>query len=254
MQINKNFAESNTPAMQVVLDADSCAEEIERTDVKAEGLKANKTEEIKIGKNGKLGQQTNMSSEELLRVDFVAGECEAARNDNIQDNNGNVKHQIDNHLYINDLDEDGVGEILDKIHLSEFRDIFKKEQVNGALLIGLDIETLVSLGLNKFQSVKVIDYVQRQSENEAETSEAVECSQWSTRDVFDRMSDINLKSFAEFCLENQVDGKLLRSIIYNSAFDCLRSDYAVSLKPLHQRKVERYVKEGWRPDASLKRS
>ena len=252
--MGKNFAPSNTPAVKVVSDTDKCAEEIKRTGVEAEGLNVTNTEETKIDKNRKLEQQKNMSLEELLTLDILAGESEVAKIDNIDYNDGDGNYQVDNHSYINELDEDGVGEILDEIQLSEFRDIFKKEQVNGALLISLDIKTLVSLGMNTFQSVKVVDYVQRRSENEAEASDANECARWSTRDVFDRMNDINLKSFAEFCVNNQVDGKLLRSIIDNNVFDCIRSDYSVALNHLHQMKVERYLKQGWRPDASLKRS
>ena len=165
---------------------------------------------------------------------------------------------------VDDLDEDGVGKILDEIQLSDFKDIFKGEQINGALLAGLDIETLISLGLNTFEAIKVVTYVQGWRPNEDDANEAnaneanateanVPAVLWSTKDVFVRMQEINLKSLAEFCIKNQVDGKLLESVIDNEGFECLKTDYSVQINKLHERKIIKYVKQGWRPDSTLKR-
>ena len=176
------------------------------------------------------------------------------------ENSMESKNSVDGQLtlscsLLNELDENGVGDILDKIQLSEFKEIFKSEQINGSFLDALDIGTLQSLGMNTFQAIKVLDYVERVNQSDTNESEDVSsCGQWTTAEVFDRMNEINLSSLAEFCMKNRVDGRLLESIIDKNGFDSLRTDYKVNLNALHETKVVRYVKQNWRPDVSLKRS
>ena len=235
-------------------DTEFCAEETRERSVDAAGLMATNTDVDLIDFAEGEEQEIDKSSEQDLLREFSERMDEVVMKEAINAKNDTVESRTVNYSYVNDLDESEVGEILDKIQLSEFKEVFKREQINGALLSCLDIDTLISLGMNRFQAIKVVDYVQRWCQCEDEPSDDPnDCNHWTSRDVFDRMNEINLKSVAEFCMQHQVDGKLLESIIDNDGFDCLKTEYLVTLNTLHQRKVEKYVKHGWRPDASLKR-
>ena len=206
-----------------------------------------------------VGNTPSLKEDYIKLNDEIERRGESLEQESVDDNSMEGKNLVDRQLipnssHLNGLDENGVGDILDEIQLSEFKEIFKSEQINGSLLVGLDIETLQSLGLNTFQAIKVVDYVERVNQSDINESDVSNCGQWTTAEVRDRMNEINLSSLAEFCINNHVDGRLLESIIDKNGFDSLRTDYSVSLNTLHQTKVVRYVKQNWRPDVSLKRS
>jgi len=198
-----------------------------------------------------VGNTPSLKEDYIKLNDEIERRGESLEQESVDDNSMEGKNLVDRQLipnssHLNGLDENGVGDILDEIQLSEFKEIFKSEQINGSLLVGLDIETLQSLGLNTFQAIKVVDYVERVNQSDINESDVSNCGQWTTAEVRDRMNEINLSSLAEFCINNHVDGRLLESIIDKNGFDSLRTDYSVSLNTLHQTKVVRYVKQNWR--------
>ena len=160
------------------------------------------------------------------------------------------KEKISRKFSVVEACEDDVGNMLDEIQLSDFKEIFKDEQINGALLEGLDIETLNDLGLNQFQAVKLLDYVKGWRPNEDCGGDSNDPDSWTTEDVFKRLDEINLKLMAVFCAQNQVDGKLLQSLIDSQSLECLTQIYSVGLNKFNTNKLIRYVKQGWRPDTS----
>lgn len=150
--------------------------------------------------------------------------------------------------------EEGVCKILDALKLSQFKEIFQDEQINGALLDTLNAETLVDLGLDKFQATKLLAYIRGWRPDESEATGEDEPIFWTVNDVIANMELINLKTLAVFCHENQVDGKLLEIVIDEGALECLRTDYDIKLRKLEEMKLTKFVKTGWRPDSTLKKS
>ena len=150
--------------------------------------------------------------------------------------------------------EEGVCQILDDLKLSQFKEVFQSEQINGSLLDTLNDETLIDLGLDKFQATKLLAYVRGWRPDENEATGKDEPIFWTVNDVMANMELINLKSLAVFCHENQVDGKLMEIMIDEGVLECLRTDYDIKLRKLEETKLIKFVKKGWRPDSSLKKS
>ena len=150
--------------------------------------------------------------------------------------------------------EEGVCQILDDLKLSQFKEIFQSEQINGSLLDTLNDETLTDLGLDKFQATKLVAYVRGWRPDENKATGKDEPIFWTVNDVMVNMDLINLKALAVFCYENQVDGKLLEIMIDEGVLECLRTDYDIKLRKLEETKLIKFVKKGWRPDSSLTKS
>ena len=58
------------------------------------------------------------------------------------------------------LTVDGVAELLSKHRLGAFAETFKEEEIDGNMLIELDLDSLKDLGLNNFQAKKLMLLIQ----------------------------------------------------------------------------------------------
>ncbi len=150
--------------------------------------------------------------------------------------------------------EEGISNILDKLKLSEFKETFQENQINGELIVDIEEKEFVDdLGLTLFQAKKLRFYVRGWRVFDSEATGANEPDDWSVQDVYNRMNSVNLKSLASFCLENQIDGKLLNELMDESVLQCLREAHDVKLGSFEEKKLKRFVKGGWRPDSSMKK-
>ena len=161
-----------------------------------------------------------------------------------------------------ELTEDGVCRILDQLKFTDFKDAFIQNQVNGELLLELEVEDLVNdLKLSLFQARKIAKYI-KGWRPEPEDHQVVETSRrnslnprdWSENDVLLHMTTINLSEFGQFCIKNQVNGDLLMDIMDKDTLNSLKNDHKLNITNLESKKLLNFVVKGWRPDISPKKS
>ncbi|XP_065663376.1 uncharacterized protein LOC105844767 [Hydra vulgaris] len=163
---------------------------------------------------------------------------------------------------IRSLSEEGVMFVLDTLKLSEFKDTFRKNQINGELLLCLDQDELVSeLKLSLFQAKKLINYVKGwrpQCENlePSEISRRISLNPkiWSENDVYTHLKTINLADLGDFLRLNQVNGELLLNILDKDTLLSLQNDHAIKISSLESKKLLNFVVNGWRPDSLQKKT
>ena len=144
-----------------------------------------------------------------------------------------------------------------KLKLESFHTKFEKNQIDMELLVELAEDDLVTdLGMTMFQARKLLLYVKEGWSPDEDgvlrpKDEATEISRpptaWSEKFVFQNIMNIKLCSFAEFCKENQVNGKLLTRIIDHEMLQCLRDSYSVEVSKIEEKKLSKFVFGGWRP-------
>ena len=163
---------------------------------------------------------------------------------------------------IRQLNEDGVCRILDQLKFNDFKDAFIQNQVNGELLLELEVEDLVNdLKLSLFQAKKIAKYI-KGWRPETEDHQITEASRrnslnprdWSENDVLLHMTTINLSEFGHFCIKNQVNGDLLMDILDKDTLNSLKDDHKLKITNLESKKLLNFVVKGWRPDISPKKS
>ena len=122
---------------------------------------------------------------------------------------------------VRSLTEDGVAKVLSSLKMIEYIDIFKENQINGELLITLDVADFITeLKLSIFQAKKLIKYIRgwRPSAVDTESDKtsrrnSLNPRDWTEDDVMIHMNSINLQDFALFCKHNQGNGELLLDIL-----------------------------------------
>ena len=173
-----------------------------------------------------------------------------------------TSRQKDSMNQIQQLNEDGVCRILDQLKFNDFKDAFIQNQVNGQLLLELEVEDLVNdLKLSLFQAKKITKYIKGwrpETENhqitEASRRNSLNPRDWSENDVLLHMTTINLSEFGQFCIKNQVNGDLLMDILDKDTLNSLKDDHKLKITNLESKKLLNFVVKGWRPDISPKKS
>ena len=163
---------------------------------------------------------------------------------------------------IRGLSEEGVTLILETLKLSDFKETFRKNQINGELLLCLDQDELVSeLKLSLFQAKKLISYVRgwRPQCNNPQSSEpsrriSLNPKNWSENDVYTHLKTINLADLGDFLHLNQVNGELLLNILDKETLLSLQIDHAIKMTSLESKKLLNFVVNGWRPDSLQKKT
>ena len=163
---------------------------------------------------------------------------------------------------VRSLTEDGVAKVLSSLKMIEYIDIFKENQINGELLITLDVADFITeLKLSIFQAKKLIKYIRgwRPSAVDTESDKtsrrnSLNPRDWTEDDVMIHMNSINLPDFALFCKHNQVNGELLLDILDTDTLQSLRIDHHVKISNLESKKLLNFVVKGWRPDSSPKKT
>ena len=161
---------------------------------------------------------------------------------------------------IKTLNEDGVCSILDTLHLSDFKEKFRNNQINGELLIDIEENELVNeLKFSLFQAKKMTKYIkgwrpepENLAPNEQSRRNSLNPRDWSLNDVLVHLSTINLPDLGRFCKSNQVNGDLLLDILDKDSLQCLRNDHDVKISSIDAKKLKNFVIKGWRPDSSPK--
>ena len=144
-----------------------------------------------------------------------------------------------------------------KLRLESFHTKFEENQIDMELLAELTEDDLVTdLGMTMFQARKLLLHVKEgwspdengvlKPEDEITDSSSPPTA-WSEKYVFQNIMNIKLYSFAEFCKENQVNGKLLTRIIDQEMLQCLRDSYSVEVSKIEEKKLSKFVFGGWRP-------
>eukprot|EP00111_Clytia_hemisphaerica_P006548 TCONS_00018963-protein len=173
-----------------------------------------------------------------------------------------TSRQLESINEIRQLNEDGVCRVLETLNFYDFKDIFTQNQINGELLLDLEIDDLVNdLKLSLFQAKKIVKYIKGwrpQSEDrqitEASRRNSLNPRDWSENDVLLHMTTINLIDFGNFCIKNQVNGDLLLDILDKETLNSLKNDHKVKISNLESKKLLNFVVKGWRPDVSPKKS
>ena len=163
---------------------------------------------------------------------------------------------------IRQLNEDGVCRILELLNFHDYKDVFIQNQVNGELLLELEVDDLVNdLKLSLFQAKKIAKYI-KGWRPETEDHQITETSRrnslnprdWSENDVLLHMTTINMSEFGNFCIRNQVNGDLLMDILDKETLNSLKDDHKLKITNLESKKLLNFVVKGWRPDISPKKS
>ena len=144
----------------------------------------------------------------------------------------------------------GICEILEKLQLAEFKELFIDTQIDGELLGDINEADLVSdVEMSLFQARKLYLYIRGWQLDEEVMSFNADESQsdggmaqenpekWTVKDVFERMKSLKLNSFAEFCSEQQVNGTLLTKILDEELLESVRKDHGVSLKRIEEKRL-----------------
>ena len=163
-------------------------------------------------------------------------------------------------LEIRSLNEEGVAKILSLLKMSEHIESFRENQINGELLITLDVTDFISeLKLSIFQAKKLSKYIQGwrpgvkdMSMDSPSRRDSLNPRHWSEDDVSVHLKSINLPDFACFCKHNQIDGKLLLDIIDNDTLQSLAIEHHIKISNLEAKKLVNFVVKGWRPDSAEK--
>lgn len=161
---------------------------------------------------------------------------------------------------IKTLNEDGVCKILEILHLCDFKEKIRTNQINGELLLDLEEEELINeLKFSLFQAKKITKYIkgwrpepENLAPNEQSRRNSLNPRDWSLNDVLVHLSTINLPDLGRFCKTNQVNGDLLLDILDNESLQSLRNDHDVKISSIDAKKLKNFVIKGWRPDSSPK--
>eukprot|EP00112_Aurelia_sp_Birch-Aquarium-sp1_P007052 Seg1770.6 transcript_id=Seg1770.6/GoldUCD/mRNA.D3Y31 product="hypothetical protein" protein_id=Seg1770.6/GoldUCD/D3Y31 len=166
-----------------------------------------------------------------------------------------------------DKDAEEFASILAKLKLESFSEAFKEMQIDGQLMESIEESELVGdFEMSLFQARKLMLYVRGWKPDCGSLSAATNSNQndnrgnqsdnkgnqeapatWKEAEVYKRMKTIKLNSFAEFCVENQVNGELLEKIIDKESLASIKEGHDVKLSRIEERKLYNYVMNGWRP-------
>ena len=167
-------------------------------------------------------------------------------------------------------EKQSIGEVLQIIGLIKHEEEMTTNQVDFSLLLDLAEEDLIcDIGMTRFEARKLLLYVQNRwrpdgcagtdpegvrkgvGEEGIDTEIEVgvtEVKKWTCEVVSTNMAEeIKLANFARFCIENQVNGKLLINILDKEMLQSIREDYGVTLSKIEEAKLNRFVLKGWRP-------
>lgn len=184
------------------------------------------------------------------------------QNDNLANFSPFTVKQRQSREEIKSLNETAVGAFLDLLQLSEFKNIFQQNQINGKLLLELEIHDFVNdIKLSLFQARKIMKYINGWRP-ESHTNQPTPSSRrsslnprdWSVNDVLLHMTTINLTEFGHFCCKNQVNGDLLLDILDNETLEAIKNKHNVKMTNLEAKKLLNFVVKGWRPDSSPRKS
>eukprot|EP00795_Rhopilema_esculentum_P005093 gene5093-210_t len=149
---------------------------------------------------------------------------------------------------------DEIEKALIDLQLGHHFDKFNESQIDGSLLIDLDEAVLRDLGLSLFEARKLRKFVfgwrpdsMRDSVYQQKYSKSSKNPfEWSTEMVADMIkSELGIPELAKFCLENQVNGDLLKDIVVDEeVLNFLLTGKAMRLNAV---KLKNYVLDGWRP-------
>ena len=175
----------------------------------------------------------------------------------VEDDQDNT-NEISKELFAKDVA--GICDVLEKLQLGEFKDAFIDMQIDGELLGDITEQDLVSdFSMTMFQAKKLCVYMEgwRPDEEceplneyiESEAARGSDAAKWRVSDVCERMKEIRLPGFADFCSENQVNGSLLKLILGKDVLDSVRNDHHVSLSNIEAKKLIKCVTARWRPNS-----
>ena len=157
----------------------------------------------------------------------------------------------------NATNAEDISDILNGLQLDKYVNAFKEQQIDAELIktFGEEHFTAAELNMTPFEATKLSMYTKgwrpismmlcERSCKVAKDAEEPEF--WTVEEVGRRMMSIRLNSFAEFCMKNQVDGKLLKNISNVHILESLEATHEVVLSPIEERKLQSYVIDGWRP-------
>ena len=137
-----------------------------------------------------------------------------------------------------------VGQVLNTLKLSKYKDSFKKQLINGQLLFNLSEEAFREMKLTHFEARKLYKYVHGwrvNTKNCGSSLQETPINYWSVKDVISVMEKINLKKLKVFIKENDVDGCLLKDIIDNGILKTLEKDYGIHLILVEQERLQGYL-------------
>ena len=140
-----------------------------------------------------------------------------------------------------------VGAMLKEIQLNRFVAEFRKQMVNGRLLLNIigQPQFCRDLQLTHFEQRKLYKYIHGWRPNTSDLSRAqveeANTDDWSIKNVFNQMKTINLRVFGTFCAEHQVDGNLLQDLLDNNVINTLRVDHGVHLSIVEYERLKGFV-------------
>eukprot|EP00112_Aurelia_sp_Birch-Aquarium-sp1_P006758 Seg1739.8 transcript_id=Seg1739.8/GoldUCD/mRNA.D3Y31 product="hypothetical protein" protein_id=Seg1739.8/GoldUCD/D3Y31 len=157
--------------------------------------------------------------------------------------------------------KESISDVLQVIALNKYEEEMTTNQIDLDLLLDLAEEDLMSeIGMTRFEARKLLLYVQNRWRPDGyavtgtvvgakeEAGQVVEAEKWTCEVVSVKMAEeIKLTDFARFCIENQINGKLLINILDKNMLQSIREDYGVSLSKIAEAKLNGFVFKGWRP-------
>eukprot|EP00112_Aurelia_sp_Birch-Aquarium-sp1_P006757 Seg1739.7 transcript_id=Seg1739.7/GoldUCD/mRNA.D3Y31 product="hypothetical protein" protein_id=Seg1739.7/GoldUCD/D3Y31 len=160
--------------------------------------------------------------------------------------------------------KESISDVLQVIALNKYEVEMTTNQVDLNLLLDLAEEDLMSeIGMTRFEARKLLLFVQNRWRPDGcavtgtvvgakeEAGQVVEAEKWTCEVVSVKMAEeIKLTDFARFCIENQINGKLLINILDKNMLQSIREDYGVSLSKIAEAKLNGFVFKGWRPTSS----
>lgn len=143
-----------------------------------------------------------------------------------------------------------VGEILERLGLNQHVEVFRKELVNGYILVEKlceDKKLFKEMGLSDFEAWKLYKYVhgwrpvyERNGSASELRVEEMDRKKWSVQDVVEQMKRINLAEFGDFCGEHSIDGALLMDLVQMKILASLK-DHGMELKNIEIVRLESVV-------------
>ena len=146
--------------------------------------------------------------------------------------------------------------ILEAMNLGAYEEKLSLSQVDVVLLADLEEDDLVKdIEMKKFEARKLLMYVKEGWRPDLQAKEDFNIDKgnedpekWSNFEVEMKMRDgIKLQDFAKFCLENQVDGKLLLKILEKDMIQSIRDDFGIRMTKIEETKLNKFLLQGWRP-------
>ena len=150
--------------------------------------------------------------------------------------------------------KEDINDILRYLHLEAYIQSFNEKQVDADLLGSLNEQTFTSeINMTLFEAEKLKMYLDgwrpltdMSSLRGPYQLDKENPKHWTVKEVSRRMKAIQLPEFAQFCLNNQVDGNLLERIANKDTIKSIGITHGVDLSPLQETKLTKYVR-GWRP-------